>query len=106
MNWPTFTLAQMLDAQKELSVNAYWKNGFIPIGKSDMEGNWLVVDTSEGKKFHFLRKLGGKVLSWNTDDGVDECLDKNFGLYLEKFSNMLLGGKLEWDDSIGFISLG
>jgi hypothetical protein len=85
----------------------------MPIGKMDsslledqkwrVTGWWLILPRVISD---FWTKLGGKVLSWNTDDGVDECLDKNLGLYVEKFSNMLLGGKLEWDDSIGFISLG
>lgn len=94
-NWVTFTLDQVVETQKELSVNATWKNGFVPVGKNSMEGNYLLIDTSEG----------GKVLSWNADDGVDEHLDKDIGLYLEKFSNLILTGKLEYDASIGFMSI-
>jgi len=94
-NWVTFTLDQIVETQKELSVNGMWKNGFVLVGKNEMENNYLLIDTSEG----------GKVLSWAADDGVDEQLDKDIGLFLEKFSNMLLASKLEYDSSIGFMSI-
>merc|ERR1711935_351102 len=47
-NWETYTLEQICDSQKELCVNATWKNGFIPIGHNSMEDNWMIIDTSEG----------------------------------------------------------
>ncbi|KRW98176.1 hypothetical protein PPERSA_02154 [Pseudocohnilembus persalinus] len=87
----TLSTDDIISIQEVNAVSGYWKNNYITFGQ-DQEQNYLILENDTGK-----------VLSWNNDEGIQEELSTNLGLYIEKIRNQVLKKQLEYVEEIGLV---